>query len=105
MHTSDGQRFRWEPLPLEGKVALVTGVRKGMGSGIALAFAEAGADVAICDKTVEDGQMEAVAEEIKKLGRRSLAVQTDLTQKAQAWRYRYPGKHRWWRAEARQPGE
>jgi len=70
-------------LPLEGRVALVAGARRGMGSATALTFAEAGADVAVCDRVVEDGEMEAVAEEIKKLGRRSLAVQTDLTQKAQ----------------------
>jgi len=64
-------------------VAIVTGVRRGMGSAMALTFAEAGADVAVCDIVVEGGEMEAVAEEIKELGRRSLAVQTDVTQKAQ----------------------
>jgi len=54
-----------------------------MGSATALTFAEAGADVAVCDIVVEDGEMAALVEEIKKLGRRSLAVQTDLTQKSQ----------------------
>ena len=67
----------------EGKVAIVTGGRTGVGKATALAFAEAGADVAICDLVVDDGQLEAVAEEIKKLGRRSLAVQADVSQKAQ----------------------
>ena len=68
---------------LEGQVAIVTGGRRGIGRAIALTFAEAGADVAICDIVVEGGEMEAVAEEIRKFGRRSLAVQTDVTQKAQ----------------------
>ena len=64
-------------------MAVVTGGRRGMGKAIALAFAEAGADVAVCDVVVEGGEMEAVAKEIKKLGRCSLAVQADVTQKAQ----------------------
>jgi len=67
---------------LEGKVAIVTGGRRGIGRAIALAFAEAGADIVVCDRVVEDGEMEAVAEEIRRLGRRSLAVQADITQKS-----------------------
>jgi 2-deoxy-D-gluconate 3-dehydrogenase len=47
-----------------------------------LALAEAGADVALGDRVFDDGELEAVAAEIKKLGRRSLAVQTDITRKA-----------------------
>jgi len=67
---------------LEGKVAIVTGGKRGLGRAIALAFAEAGADVAICDLVVEDGELEVVAKEIQRLGRRSLAVQVDVTRKA-----------------------
>lgn len=68
--------------PLPGKVAIVTGGRRGIGKAIALALAEAGADIAICDRVVEDGGLEAVAEEIQRLGRRSLAVRADITNKA-----------------------
>ncbi len=68
--------------PLPGKVAIVTGGRRGIGEAIALALAEAGADIAICDRVVEDGELEAVAEEVQQLGRRSLAVRADITQKA-----------------------
>ena len=68
---------------LAGKVAIVTGARRGIGEAIALMFAEAGADVAICDIVIEDGLLKIVAEKIKKLGRRSLAAQTDITKKAE----------------------
>jgi len=60
----------------------VSGGKKGLGREIAIALAEAGADVALCTRTVDDGALERVAEEIKKLGRRSLAVRADTSQKA-----------------------
>jgi NAD(P)-dependent dehydrogenase (short-subunit alcohol dehydrogenase family) len=63
---------------LEGKVALVTGGKKGLGKAMALGFAEAGADVAICSRGVADGELEGAAREISKLGRRSLAIQADV---------------------------
>jgi len=69
-------------LSLSGKVAIVTGSKRGVGQAIALAFAEAGADVAVCDVVIEDGELEAVAKEIQRLGRRSLAVQVDIRRKA-----------------------
>jgi NAD(P)-dependent dehydrogenase (short-subunit alcohol dehydrogenase family) len=67
---------------LAGRVAIVTGGRRGIGRAIALALAEAGADVALGDRVVDDGELEAVAVEIKRRGRRSLAVQVDITRKA-----------------------
>ena len=72
-----------DPYSLSGKVAVVTGGRRGIGKAIALALAGAGADVALCDRTIDDGQLEAAAAEVKKLGRRSLAVKADITSKAE----------------------
>jgi len=64
---------------LEGRVALVAGAGRGMGKAIALAFAEAGADVAVSARTLE--QVEETAEEIRQIGRRSLAIQADISRK------------------------
>jgi 3-oxoacyl-[acyl-carrier protein] reductase len=61
---------------LQGQIALVTGGSQGIGRATALALAEAGADVAVMARSLD--KCEAVAEEIKLLGRRALAVQGDL---------------------------
>ena len=66
---------------LTDRVAIVTGARRGIGKEIALTFAEAGADVAICDVVVEGGELETVAKEIQGLGRRSLALRVDISKK------------------------
>ena len=64
---------------LEGKKALVVGARRNMGKGFALGLAEAGADVAVTDVNLESGQLQAVADEIKKMGRKSLALKADIS--------------------------
>tara|TARA_Y100001970_G_scaffold137230_1_gene168911 strand:+ start:12940 stop:13812 length:873 start_codon:yes stop_codon:yes gene_type:complete len=66
---------------LDGKKALIVGARRNMGKAFALGFAEAGADVAIADWNVDSGQLDQVAKEIKSMGRRSIALQADISQK------------------------
>jgi dehydrogenase/reductase SDR family protein 4 len=61
-------------LSLEDKIALITGASRGIGKAIALAFADAGADVAIASRKLED--LEKVAGEIKTKGRKALCVPT-----------------------------
>ena len=63
-------RFR-----LDGEVAVVTGAGKGIGRAIAIGLAEAGADVALASRTQAD--LDTVAAEIRKLGRRALPLATD----------------------------
>ncbi len=57
---------------LEGRVALVTGGSRGIGRAFALGLAQAGADVVVASRKLSD--LEKVSEEIRGLGRRSLAV-------------------------------
>ena len=66
---------------LDGLVAVVTGGSKGIGKAIAIAFAEAGADVALAARGEEDLQL--VAKEVESRGRRALAVPTDVSDQAQ----------------------
>ena len=64
---------------LKGKVAIVTGARRGMGRTHALKLAEAGAKVAVSDISLEDCQK--VVKEIEKNGGKALTVKCDVTKK------------------------
>ncbi|HPJ68844.1 MAG TPA: SDR family oxidoreductase [Desulfobacteraceae bacterium] len=66
---------------LKGKNAIVTGGKGGIGRGIAIALALAGADVIVCDIITDDGELENTVSEIKKIGRRSFAVQMDISKR------------------------
>ena len=59
-------------LDATGKVVIVTGGSKGLGREMALGFAEAGADVVVVSRKL--GPCETVAEEVRGMGRRALAV-------------------------------
>jgi len=68
-------RFR-----LDDRVAIVTGAGQGIGRGIAVGLAEAGADVVLAARTETD--LEEVAELVRDRGRRALVVPTDVTEAA-----------------------
>ena len=63
------------PFKLEGKIALVTGANTGLGQGIAVALAQAGADIAAAgiSPATETG------EQVRALGRRFLPIEADLS--------------------------
>src|ERR1700761_6130852 len=68
-----------EAFQLHGKTALVTGSRRGIGAAIAVALAEAGADVACHGRNADAG---AVCDEIRALGRRAAYFAADVTDPA-----------------------
>lgn len=68
---------------LNGKVALVTGGGQGIGRAIALRLAQDGADVAIADMKAET--MDAVAGEIRALGRKAATVRTDVSRRDEVY--------------------
>lgn len=64
-----------EKFSLKGRTALVTGASRGLGAAMAIAMAEAGADVALVASSV---QVHDTAAQIRGLGRQSLAIEADL---------------------------
>ena len=61
---------------LDDRVAVITGAGRGLGAAIALAFAEAGADVVISSRT--QSELDGVADQIRSVGRRAHVVAADL---------------------------
>ena len=64
-----------QPFDLSGKVAVVTGANTGIGQGIALALAAAGADIAAVGRT----PAEDTAAQVRDLGRRAELIAADLS--------------------------
>ena len=63
-------------MKLENYVAIITGGGRGIGRETALAFAKEGADIVLAART--ETEITSVAGEIEKLGRRALAIPTDV---------------------------
>jgi len=66
---------------VDGEVGIITGAGRGIGKAIALALAEAGADVILAARSRD--QIEQTADEIHKLGRKAFAVPTDVAKEDQ----------------------
>lgn len=64
-------------MKLKGKVALITGSTRGIGKEFALGFAREGADVIVHGRNLEKAK--AVAEEVKSLGVKSIAIGADVS--------------------------
>ena len=70
-----------DPFRLDGKRAVVTGAGKGIGRGITLQLARAGADVVVSSRTEED--LASLVEEVGDLGRSATPVICDVTSSAE----------------------
>jgi 3-oxoacyl-[acyl-carrier protein] reductase len=67
-----------EDVSLQGKVALITGARRGLGKAIALRLARSGADVVVNDIAAGAEEAEATAAELRALGVRALSLPADV---------------------------
>jgi NAD(P)-dependent dehydrogenase (short-subunit alcohol dehydrogenase family) len=71
-------------MKLEGKVAIVTGASRGIGKAIAIALAKEGANIVVAARTEQEGgplpgTIHKTADEVRALGRRALAIKTNIT--------------------------
>ena len=64
-----------DKLNLKGKVAIVTGASRGLGAGMAIGLAEAGADLVV---VASSARLQETVDKIKAMGRRCIGVQADL---------------------------
>ncbi|MEO8779231.1 MAG: SDR family oxidoreductase [Rhodanobacter sp.] len=70
------------PRSLQGQKALVTGANSGIGRGVALALAEAGADVAV-NYIVDDDAAQAVVDQLQCFGVKAIKVKADVSDEGQ----------------------
>jgi NAD(P)-dependent dehydrogenase (short-subunit alcohol dehydrogenase family) len=70
---------------LDGKVAIVTGAGRGIGRGVALAFASEGAKVAIAE--LDEASAQAVAAEVESRGSEALASKCDIRRSSEVDRF------------------
>lgn len=71
-----GTKMKYPEFRLDGQVALVTGASKGIGYGLALALAHAGAKVAVTARS--EAPLEALADEIRAAGGEALPLRMDM---------------------------
>jgi len=69
------------PTPLAGSTAIVTGAGRGIGAACVLALADAGADIALVARSTDE--LEAVAAQVRALGRQAWVCPCDITDAAQ----------------------
>jgi meso-butanediol dehydrogenase/(S,S)-butanediol dehydrogenase/diacetyl reductase len=68
---------------ITGRVALITGASQGIGRAIALRLANDGADIAIVD--LKEDKMDAVAEEVRKAGRKAATFKADVSKREEIY--------------------